>query len=177
MVFDRENPLPHSAGLLFQQYIVDICCRAEAKRLNYLRAYQDDLRAETYQELHGAVKDDSFKSGQTKSGRAVNFTVDSVPDSLVQEGAFGEYFESGALLSSLVKVDPGEAVEVEGMMELDIPILDDATSDPDICQKVLDQSVMLSISDITNVSDTGKSNHVTSRRNLAPALTEHVNVM
>jgi len=91
---------------------------------------------------------------KTKSGRAVNFTVDSVPDSLVQEGAFGEYFESGALLSSLVKVDPGEAVEVEGMMELDIPILDDATSDPDICQKVLDQSVMLSISDITNVSDT-----------------------
>jgi hypothetical protein len=95
-------------------------------------------------------------------GKKVNFTVDSVPDSLVQEGAFGAYFESGALLSSLVRIDPGEDVEVQGMMELDIPILDAAaTTDPAICQKVLDQSVMLSISDITNVTDTVDPTSVT----------------
>ena len=37
MVFDPENPLPHGAGMLFQQYVVDAYCRAEAQRLNYLR--------------------------------------------------------------------------------------------------------------------------------------------
>ena len=90
---------------------------------------------------------------KTASGGAINFTIDSVPDSLVQEGAFGAYFDSGALLSSLIKIDPGAAVEVEGMMELDIPLLDASTEDPAICEKVLAQSQMISTGDITNITD------------------------
>ena len=57
--------------------------------------------------------------GQTASGRAINFTIDSVPDSLVQQGVFADYFDSGALLSSLIKIDPGAAVTVEVLLQID----------------------------------------------------------
>jgi preprotein translocase subunit Sec61beta len=56
--------------------------------------------------------------GQTASGRAINFTIDSVPDSLVQQGVFADYFDSGALLSSLIKIDPGAAVTVEVLLQI-----------------------------------------------------------
>ena len=41
-----ENYVPHGAGLLFQQYLVDSYCRAEAVRLMYLRTHQAELRSE-----------------------------------------------------------------------------------------------------------------------------------
>jgi len=71
MIFDKENPLPHAAGLLFQQYLVDAYCRAEAQRLAYIRMHQDDLRAEAYSTLQSATQEDSFQDGVTKIGRQV----------------------------------------------------------------------------------------------------------
>ena len=38
-----QNPLPHRAGVLFQQYCVDTYCRAEARRLEYIRTRQRNL--------------------------------------------------------------------------------------------------------------------------------------
>ena len=35
MIREPFNPVPHSAGYLFQQYIVDAYCKAEARRLGY----------------------------------------------------------------------------------------------------------------------------------------------
>ena len=55
MVYNEERRgyggpqlLPHGAGLLFQQYIVDVYCRAEAQRLFYIRQNQEKLRSESY---------------------------------------------------------------------------------------------------------------------------------
>ena len=71
MMFSWDNPLPHSGGLLFQQYIVDAYCRAESQRLNYLRTHQDDLRAELYSELVEAVQDSAFVPGVTNVGKRI----------------------------------------------------------------------------------------------------------
>jgi hypothetical protein len=38
MIREPFNPVPHSAGYLFQQYIVDAYCKAEARRLEYTGA-------------------------------------------------------------------------------------------------------------------------------------------
>ena len=51
MSFPDGNPLPQSAGFLFQQYIVDAYCKAESKRLEYMRTHQAELRAESYKGL------------------------------------------------------------------------------------------------------------------------------
>ena len=61
--------------------------------------------------------DDKNRPGNFKVGgveNAVNFTVRAVPDSLLQEGAFKTLHESGALMGSLIQVEPSEAVEIEG---------------------------------------------------------------
>ena len=71
MIFDDDNPLPHAAGMLFQQYVVDVYCRAEAQRLAYLRMHQDELRAESYQELRSAIDGAGFEAGATPVGRRV----------------------------------------------------------------------------------------------------------
>merc|ERR1712216_175907 len=57
-------------------------------------------------------------------GRAVNFSVASVPDSLLQQGAFAKHFERGALVGELVTIEPSAEVEIVGGMAVDIPILD-----------------------------------------------------
>jgi hypothetical protein len=95
---------------------------------------------------------------------AVNFSIASVPDSLKQEGAFGALFDKGALLGSLVSIEPSAEVEIIGGMTLDIPILD-ATANENAakCDLVLAQTKMLSISDITNVSEVPKEMDVCSR--------------
>ena len=53
-----------------------------------------------------AMKLSVRRGGFRVKGRdvAVNFTIASVPSSLVQEGAFGTLFASGALLGSLITV-------------------------------------------------------------------------
>ena len=56
MVREPFNPSPHSAGFLFQQYIVDAYCKAESRRLNWLRYNQAELRAENYKGLTDYVK-------------------------------------------------------------------------------------------------------------------------
>ena len=58
------------------------------------------------------VRPGNFKVGGVE--KAVNFTVRAVPDSLLQEGAFKTLHESGALMGSLIQVEPSEAVEIEG---------------------------------------------------------------
>ena len=55
MVRDKDAVLPHRTGMLFQQYVVDAYCRAEAQRLNFLRFNQAALRADTYDERQRAV--------------------------------------------------------------------------------------------------------------------------
>jgi len=91
----------------------------------------------------------------TVSGKvqAVNFSIAAVPDSLMQEGAFGLLFDSGALMASLIQIEPSAEVEILGGMILDIPLLDEqANADPAICALVLSNTQMLSMSDITNVT-------------------------
>ena len=71
MVRDLKNPLPHRAGLLFQQYLVDAYCRTEGQRLHYLRTHQSELRAEVYQELKSTVRGPDFVPGATTVGRRI----------------------------------------------------------------------------------------------------------
>jgi len=96
-----------------------------------------------------------FKVGGIE--KPVNFSISSVPDSLVQQGAFGAYFQSGALLGSLISIEPSADIEV-ALMTLDIPILD-ATANEDAakCALVLSQTEMLAIKDVTNVTETPTS--------------------
>lgn len=47
MVRDWEAALPHGAGQLFQQYVLDAYCRMETMRLNWCRMHQEQLRTET----------------------------------------------------------------------------------------------------------------------------------
>ena len=47
MVRSRDAVLPHGAGMLFQQYILDAFCRMEASRMSWLRQNEDKLRSET----------------------------------------------------------------------------------------------------------------------------------
>ena len=86
---------------------------------------------------------------------AVNFTIDSVPDSLAQQGSFGALFASGALLSSLITIEPSAELDpVDGGLTLDIPILDEsANQDENTCLVVLKNTQMESISDVTNVTE------------------------
>ncbi|KAH7717674.1 hypothetical protein AAVH_14869 [Aphelenchoides avenae] len=48
------NPL-HHAGKLFQEYVVIICVHVEGDRLEWVRANQDELRANDYRGLHVSV--------------------------------------------------------------------------------------------------------------------------
>mmetsp|Transcript_95019 Transcript_95019/g.153267 ORF Transcript_95019/g.153267 Transcript_95019/m.153267 type:complete len:501 (+) Transcript_95019:142-1644(+) len=97
------------------------------------------------------MEEGSFNVGG--NAQAVNFSVASVPDSLMQEGAFGLLFDSGALMASLIQIEPSAEVEILGGMILDIPLLDEqANLDPALCALVLKNTQMLSISDITNVT-------------------------
>ena len=50
------EPLPHAGRFLFQQYIVDSYCKAEARRLQYIRDNQLQLRAESYKGLQDYVQ-------------------------------------------------------------------------------------------------------------------------
>jgi len=87
------------------------------------------------------------------NAQAVNFSVTSVPDSLVQEGAFGRLFGAGAPMASLIQIAPSAEVQILGGMILDIPLLDEeANLDPALCALALKNTRMLYISDITNVS-------------------------
>ena len=86
--------------------------------------------------------------------KAVNFSIADVPDSLAQEGAFGTLFESGALLGSLISIEPSTEVEIVGGLTLDISVLDaSANENAAKCALVLANTQMLSIKDITNVTE------------------------
>ena len=67
----NQPSLPHSGGMLFQQWICDAYSRAEAQRLVWVVMNQDKLRAETYQGLVDAVNDPSFKPGASKVGSKI----------------------------------------------------------------------------------------------------------
>ena len=98
------------------------------------------------------VKQGAFKVGGKH--KAVNFSVAAVPDSLLQEGALGALLESGALVSSPIQIEPSAEIQIEGAMELDIPLLDDAANaDDSLCALALEQTHMLSISDITDIDE------------------------
>eukprot|EP00802_Teleaulax_amphioxeia_P017997 Tamp_18172.p2 GENE.Tamp_18172~~Tamp_18172.p2 ORF type:complete len:192 (-),score=43.07 Tamp_18172:334-909(-) len=87
-------------------------------------------------------------------GRAVNFSVASVPDSLLQQGAFAKHFERGALVGELVTIEPSAEVEIVGGMAVDIPILDQtAQTDAAACLLILANTNMLAIDDISDVEE------------------------
>ena len=46
MLRDWDNPLPHAACGLFQQFVCDVYSRVEAQRLNWCRMNQDALRSD-----------------------------------------------------------------------------------------------------------------------------------
>ena len=58
------------------------------------------------------IRPKNFKGGD----RAVNFTIKSVPDSMMQEGVFKTFHESGSLMGSLIQIEPSEYVEIEGQL-------------------------------------------------------------
>ena len=68
--FNAPN-LPHSGGILFQQWVCDAYNRAEAQRLAWVNMNQDKLRADTYQGLVDAVNHPSFNSGETQVGKQI----------------------------------------------------------------------------------------------------------
>jgi hypothetical protein len=71
----------------------------------------------------------------------------------VQQGSFGKLFQSGALVGSLITIEPSAAVDVIGGMSLDIPILDQsASTDPAKCALLLKSLQMLSVNDISDVN-------------------------
>ena len=71
MVYDKDSVLPHGGGLLFQQFVVDTYCRAEAQRLNYLRHNQNALRAEAYKDLRDAVAQVGADEAAPKIGKRI----------------------------------------------------------------------------------------------------------
>lgn len=98
------------------------------------------------------VSKSSFKVGDMV--KAVNFSIARVPDSLVQQGSFGKLFRSGALVGSLITIEPSAAVTVIGGVVLDIPILDqEASTDPAKCLAILQNLQMFAVDDITNVTE------------------------
>ena len=52
-----DNPLPHGAGRLFQQWVVDAYCKVEGQRLFFARNNQELLRAADYDAVQGWVKE------------------------------------------------------------------------------------------------------------------------
>ena len=71
MIRAAFGPLPHAGRFLFQQYIVDAYCKAEARRLQYLRENQADLRAESYKGLQDYVEGVSAGGSTYRIGRRV----------------------------------------------------------------------------------------------------------
>ena len=57
MIRDLQQLLPHGAGLLFQQYLLDAYCRAEGARMEWLRQNQQQLRKDTFADLDDFVAD------------------------------------------------------------------------------------------------------------------------
>ena len=49
----------HMAGKLFLQWIVDMCVRIEAERLNYIRYHQNDLRRDLYMNICDFVQSEA----------------------------------------------------------------------------------------------------------------------
>eukprot|EP00277_Geminigera_cryophila_P011677 CAMPEP_0179439130 /NCGR_PEP_ID=MMETSP0799-20121207/22774_1 /TAXON_ID=46947 /ORGANISM="Geminigera cryophila, Strain CCMP2564" /LENGTH=543 /DNA_ID=CAMNT_0021221261 /DNA_START=61 /DNA_END=1695 /DNA_ORIENTATION=- len=99
------------------------------------------------------LKDGAFT---VKDGSTVNFTVASVADSLVQEGSFGDYFASGALLSALLQIEPSaEITVIAGGLQLDIPVLDPtALGNATICTLLLANMQVMAVSDVTDITET-----------------------
>lgn len=99
------------------------------------------------------IRKGSFTVG--KQSKEVEFNVMAVPDSLVQEGAFKEIFEAGAIVGSLIQIEPSEPLDADMIgVTLDIPILDPAAQkDSALCKLVLSQTEMVSLQDITNVDE------------------------
>ena len=71
MIRDLDNPLPHGAGMLWQQYVCDIYSRAESQRLKWLKFHQADLRAEVYQGLYDAVHDPEVRAAGSDIGKRI----------------------------------------------------------------------------------------------------------
>ena len=67
----NEPNLPHSGGILFQQWVCDAYNRAEAQRLAWVNMNHDKLRADTYQGLVDVVNNPSFASGETQVGKQI----------------------------------------------------------------------------------------------------------
>ena len=65
----NEPNLPHSGGILFQQWVCNAYSRAEAQRLAWVSMNQDKLRADTYQGLVDVVNHPIFISGETQVGK------------------------------------------------------------------------------------------------------------
>ena len=109
------------------------------------------LAADGKQAMKLKVPAGGFKVGGEM--KAVNFSIAKVSDSLVQQGSFGKLFQSGALVGSLITIEPSAAVDVIGGMSLDIPILDQsASTDAAKCALLLKSLQMLSVNDISDVN-------------------------
>ena len=77
--------LPHSAGLLFQQWVCDAFSRAEAQRLAWIQHHQKELRAETYDGLYDALHDSAFMPGKSKVGKHISAKFNNfMPGSLMK---------------------------------------------------------------------------------------------
>eukprot|EP00288_Rhodomonas_lens_P017248 CAMPEP_0177705292 /NCGR_PEP_ID=MMETSP0484_2-20121128/8630_1 /TAXON_ID=354590 /ORGANISM="Rhodomonas lens, Strain RHODO" /LENGTH=829 /DNA_ID=CAMNT_0019216709 /DNA_START=108 /DNA_END=2597 /DNA_ORIENTATION=+ len=91
---------------------------------------------------------DAFKRADNLS-EGVNFTIVPVADSLVQHGAFRNFFRSGALMSAPILIEPSAEVVIEGGFLLEIPILDDSIVNESMCLKVLEKLSVVTVEDVT----------------------------
>ena len=114
-----ECELPHAAGRLFQQYIVDAYAKVESQRLNWVVQNQGKLRVESMQglldHLNGANDETTLRSVATEvpSDYQHKEQVQNVGKPIILPATFGgspralheQYLDSMCLVSHYGKPD------------------------------------------------------------------------
>merc|ERR1712185_222037 len=88
---------------------------------------------------------------QTTDGTDVSLSIKAVADSMLTEGPFKSIFTK--LLSPVYDITPSSTVE--GSMEMNFPILDEAANDTQICKNLLKLTTVWSYSS-GSTSDSAK---------------------
>jgi len=96
--------------------------------------------------------DNAFRRADNGTG-AINFTFSPVPDSLINNGAFANFVTLGALVTTLVQLEPSAELVIVGGFLLEIPI-SGADGNETLCNLILIENnlQMLKVPDITNIS-------------------------
>ncbi|KAJ1472289.1 hypothetical protein T484DRAFT_1840921, partial [Baffinella frigidus] len=82
------------------------------------------------------------------SSTAVNFTIGSVADSIVQNGGLGSYYASGAIMSAVLVIEPSQEVVVNDGFLIQLPI---ETAAGEECVKIVTNIAILTIHDVNDL--------------------------